>query len=101
MVDLNVLLDYVEISVVAICFLVGYVVKNYTKIPNKHITAIVLVLGVVSNVLITICNKDPFTLSVIISGGFSGLASTGFYEFIVNLLGLKKDKIDVDETGET
>lgn len=96
MVDLNVLLDYVIIPVVAICFLVGYVVKNYTKIPNKYITAIVLVFGILTNVLITLCNKEAITLAVVISGGFSGLASTGFYEFIVNLLGLKNEEKSKD-----
>ena len=75
------------IPVVIICFLVGFVVKNYTKIPNRFIPLISMIIGVVINVITTVADKEAaMNLMTFIAGAVSGLASTGSYELIKNSL---------------
>lgn len=82
--DLSVLTQYISIIVVGICLCVGYVIKNSLDfIPNKYIPLIMLVLGTVINVLI---NLTEINAEVILTGMFSGLASTGLYEMFKNLI---------------
>lgn len=82
--DLSVLTQYVSVIVVGICLCVGYVIKNSLDfIPNKYIPAIMLILGTVINVLI---NLNGINAEVILTGMFSGLASTGLYEMFKNLI---------------
>lgn len=82
--DLSVLTQYISIIVVGICLCVGYVIKNSLDfIPNKYIPLIMLVLGTLINVLM---NLTGINAEVILTGMFSGLASTGLYEMFKNLI---------------
>lgn len=82
--DITVLTQYFSIIVVGICLCVGYVIKNSLDfIPNKYIPLIMLVLGTIINVLM---NLNGISAEVILSGMFSGLASTGMYEMFKNLI---------------
>lgn len=82
--DLSVLTQYISIIVVGICLCVGYVIKNSLDfIPNKYIPLIMLVLGTVINVLM---NLTGINAEVVLTGMFSGLASTGLYEMFKNLI---------------
>ena len=82
--DLSVLTQYISIIVVGICLCVGYVIKNSLDfIPNKYIPLIMLVFGTVINVLM---NLTGINAEVILTGMFSGLASTGLYEMFKNLI---------------
>ena len=82
--DLSVLTQYISVIVVGICLCVGYVIKNSLDfIPNKYIPLIMLVLGTVINVLM---NLTGINAEVILTGMFSGLASTGLYEMFKNLI---------------
>ena len=85
--DISVLTQYFSIVVVGICLCVGYVIKNSLDfIPNKYIPLIML--GLVINVLM---NLNGINAEVILTGMFSGLASTGLYEMFKNLIN-KEDK---------
>ena len=86
--DLNILTTFANVIIVGICLCVGYVIKNSLDfIPNKYIPLIMACLGLV----LSICtNLDKITLEVILTGLFSGLASTGCYEALKNLI--KGDK---------
>lgn len=87
--DLSVLTQYLSIVVVGICLCIGYVIKNSLDfIPNKYIPLIMLVLGLAINILI---NINGINAEVILTGMFSGLASTGMYEMFRNLIN-KEDK---------
>ena len=78
--DLSVLTQYLSIIVV---------IKNSLDfIPNKYIPLIMLVLGLAINILI---NINGINAEVILTGMFSGLASTGMYEMFRNLIN-KEDK---------
>lgn len=83
--DISVLTQYVSIVVVGICLCVGYIIKNSLDfIPNKYIPLIMGVLGLTLNILINL--SSGINAEVILTGMFSGLASTGLYEMFKNLI---------------
>lgn len=90
--DISVLTQYFSIVVVGICLCVGYVIKNSLDfIPNKYIPAIMLVLGLISNILINI--STGINAEVVLVGMFSGLASTGLHQMFSQLIN-KEGKTD-------
>lgn len=81
---MEILTEYVVLVVVAICFAVGYIIKNSLSfIPNKFIPLIMAILGVILNVWL---NSWQFTPVILLGGLASGLASTGAFELAKNLL---------------
>lgn len=84
--DLSFLTESVNVVILGICLCVGYVIKNIlnTNDFNKYIPLIALILGTVLSV---VSNLNNITLSVILTGMVSGLASTGMYEMFKNLIG--------------
>ena len=93
----------INIPVVAVCFVVGYLIKNsIPKIPNQCIPSVVTVVGAIAGAIISAASGDASLSSIsngFISGAISGLASTGSYEFIINAFGLKNKK-ENDDTKE-
>lgn len=88
MMDITVLLNYVNIVVLGICLCVGFVIKNSLDfIPNKYIPLIMLILGTITNILI---NINGINAEVVLGGMISGLASTGLYEMFRNLINKEK-----------
>lgn len=86
---MDILSQYVVLVVAGICFAVGYVIKNsITAIPNKYIPLIMAVLGVVLN---TWLNEWSFTPQILLGGLASGLASTGAFELVKNLVNKKNE----------
>lgn len=82
--DLSVLTQYLDLIVVGICLCIGYMIKTgFDNIPNKYIPLIVGILGLVVKVAMSI---PTINAEVILSGLFSGLASTGLYEAFRNLV---------------
>lgn len=83
--DISVLMQYIDLIVVGICLCVGYMIKTgFDKIPNKYIPLIVGILGLI--VKIAMCFTTGINAEVVLSGLFSGLASTGLYEMFKNLI---------------
>lgn len=82
--DITFLTEYINLVVLGVCLCVGYVIKTSLDfIPNKYIPLIMLLLGMVINV---VANIQHISLTVILSGMISGLASTGLYEAMRNLI---------------
>ena len=82
--DITILSSFINIIIVGICLCIGYVIKHSLSfIPNKYIPLIMACLGLVMSICI---NLDKITLEVILTGLFSGLASTGCYEAFKNLI---------------
>lgn len=74
--------DYVSTLIVSICFCVGYIVKSSLGfINNKYIPLIVSILGTTLSVW-----QNGLNPKSIACGLVSGLASTGAFEFIKNIL---------------
>ena len=82
--DITVLTQFANVIIVGICLCVGYVIKNSLDfVPNKYIPLIMACLGLA----LSVCtNLDKITLEVILTGLFSGLASTGCSEAFRNLI---------------
>ncbi len=82
--DLNIFMTYINIIIVGICLCVGYIIKNSLDfIPNKYIP---LILGLLGLILSVCSNLGDISLGVVLTGLFSGLASTGCYEAFKNLI---------------
>ena len=83
--DINFLLNYINPLILGICLLVGYVLKTaFDKFPNKYIPLSALMLGTVIAIVINF--KAGITAEIVLAGMTSGLASTGLYEMLRNLL---------------
>lgn len=83
--DINYLLDYVNLLTLGICLCMGFALKTaFDWFPNKYIPLSALVLGCVINVLINM--ENGINAAVVLGGMISGLASTGLYEMMRNLL---------------
>ena len=94
MTDLSFLLEYIDLITLGICLCVGFALK-YAKIfdwlGNQYIPLSMLVLGTIINVLV---NIPSINAAVVLGGMISGLASTGLYEMMRNLLD-KDGKSDI------
>jgi hypothetical protein len=82
--ELNFLNDYINLVVLGICLCIGYVIKTSLDfINNKYIPVIMLIIGTCVNATM---NLSHITATVILGGMISGLASTGLYEAMRNLI---------------
>ena len=81
--DIRVLNDYFVLVIVGICLCIGYIIKTSLNfIPNKYIPLIMGIIGVVLNVW----TNNTFNAEILLSGLFSGLASTGLNEAFRNII---------------
>ena len=82
--NISFLLEFIDPIILGICLLVGYALKNaFDKFPNKYIPLCALCVGTAIAVVI---NLQNITAEVILGGMISGLASTGLYELLKNLI---------------
>lgn len=82
--DLSFLTSYINPLILGICLLVGYGIKTaIPKLPNRFIPLSALVLGTIIGIVI---NYPGINAEVVLGGMISGLASTGLYEMLRNLL---------------
>ena len=88
MFDISTISSYLVPSIVILCLLVGYIVKNVVPSDsvNQYIPLIVGVLGVVAAIFTAVTTGAAITVDVIVGGLGSGLASTGLFEAYKNLL---------------
>ena len=78
MTDLGFLSEYMIPVIVGICLCVGYVIKKWIKdVDNKYIPTVGAVLGVLLAVWMNGWSIEP---AIILSGLFSGFASTGLHQ---------------------
>lgn len=91
--DINFLFDYINPIILGICLMVGFVLKTaFDKFPNKYIPLSALCMGTIIAILINL--QSGIDAEVILGGMISGLASTGLYELLRNMLNKdgKKDE---------
>ena len=95
--DLTFLTEFVNPIILGICLLVGYVLKEaFDKFPNKYIPLAALSTGTIIAILMNW--QSGINEQVILGGMISGLASTGMYEMLRNLL--KRDGKKEGDTNE-
>ncbi len=83
--DLAYLFDYVNLLTLGICLCAGYALKTaFVWFPNKYIPLAALGMGTVINIVTNL--GTGINGAVILGGMISGLASTGLYEMMRNLL---------------
>lgn len=83
--DINFLLEYINLPILGICLMVGYVLKTaFNKFPNKYIPLAALMLGTMISIVVNM--KSGINVEIVLGGMISGLASTGLYEMLRNLL---------------
>lgn len=78
--------------VIAVCLVVGYLMKKFLPADNKYIPLTVTILGAVLGCI----DAHAITLVAIASGAVSGLASTGLHQIFKQILKLN----DVDEADK-
>lgn len=86
--DLGFFSEFINVVAFGICLCAGSIIKNVIKTDkiNAYIPLIVGILGTI----IVVWSKGSFTPEILLSGLFSGLASTGCYEAFNNLIFKKK-----------
>lgn len=82
--NISFLTEYASPITFGICLCVGYILKNLVpeEQVNRYIPLIMGVLGVVLNAWM---NMD-FTPEILLTGLFSGLASTGAHQTITQII---------------
>lgn len=84
--DLTFLLEYIDPITMGICLCIGFALK-YAKIferfGNQYIPISMMVLGLVIGI---VTHLGDINAAVVLGGMISGLASTGLYEMMRNLL---------------
>lgn len=85
MTDLTFLTQHINPVILGICLLVGYALKTaFEKFPNKFIPLAALCTGTIIAILINW--QGGISAETLLGGMISGLASTGLYEMLRNLL---------------
>lgn len=84
--DLTFLTEFIDPITLGICLCVGFVLKYaklFEKFGNQYIPLSMLILGCAISVATHI---GDISVEIILGGMISGLASTGLYEMVRNLL---------------
>ena len=76
--------EYFMPVVVGICLCIGYIIKMWTPADNRIIPTACGILGIFLAVWF---NGWTVTPQIVLSGMFSGLASTGLHELFKQLIG--------------
>lgn len=83
--DLTFLLQLVDPIILGICLLTGYVLKTaFDNFPNRFIPLASMNMGTIIALIIHL--KAGINAEVVLGGMISGLAATGMYELLRNLL---------------
>lgn len=86
MIDITYLLEYIDLVTLGICLCIGFALKYariFERFGNQYIPLSMLVLGCIIGALTHMGNINA---AVILGGMISGLASTGLYEMLRNLI---------------
>lgn len=83
--DLSFLLQLISPIILGICLVVGYGLKTaFDKFPNKYIPLVSMCLGTIIAIIIHM--SSGINAEIVLGGMISGLAATGMYELLRNLL---------------
>jgi hypothetical protein len=81
--ELDFLMKYIDLVVLGICLCIGYAIKQVNFIKNRYIPITMMSIGTLISVLTNLNNINAI---VVLGGMISGLASTGLYEAMRNLI---------------
>lgn len=87
--DLSFISEMYIPMVIALCLVVGYILKHWIKdVDNKYIPTVLTVLGAVAACVAAM----DVSLELVVAGAVSGLASTGLHQAFKQLIGDKEEK---------
>lgn len=81
--NIEFLTDYIVLVTFGVCICAGWILKQWSVIPNNIIVPVLAVLGVVINMW---SNAWAITPEILLGGMFSGIAASGTYEYIKRFL---------------
>lgn len=91
--DLNFLTEYYIPVVFVACLIVGYCIKHIQwldNVSNEYIPTILTIFGAVMAILNAYTTGSPITVELVVSGAFTGLASTGFHQLFKQFVNKEK-----------
>ena len=89
--NIEFLTDYIVLVAFGVCICAGWILKQWSAIPNNIIVPALAVLGVIINMW---SNAWTITPEILLGGMFSGIAASGAYEYIKRFLE-NKDESEV------
>lgn len=82
--DIGFITEYISPIALVICLVVGYVIKYCIK--DEKVDRFIPLIAAVLGVLICAWSELAFTPQIVAAGLISGLASTGLYEALKNII---------------
>ena len=86
--NIEFLADYIVLVVFGVCICAGWMLKQWSAIPNNIIVPVLAVIGVVINMW---SNDWTITPEILLGGMFSGIAASGTYEYIKRFVYKKEE----------
>ena len=87
--ELNFITEMYIPVVMALCLVVGYILKHWIDdVDNKWIPTVLVVLGAAAACV----TQMEVSLDIIVAGAVTGLASTGLHQAFKQVIGDKENK---------
>lgn len=77
--NIDFLTDYIVLVAFGVCICVGWILKQWSVIPNNIIVPALAIIGVVINMW---SNDWVLTPEILLGGLASGIAASGAYEYL-------------------
>lgn len=77
--NIEFLTDYIVLVAFGVCICIGWILKQWSAIPNNIIVPVLAILGVIINMWV---NDWSLTPEILLGGLASGIAASGAYEYI-------------------
>ena len=93
--NIEFLTDYIVLVAFGVCICAGWILKQWSAIPNNIIVPVLAVLGVVINMW---SNAWVISPDILLGGMISGIAASGAYEYIKRFIE-NKNESEVEDNG--
>lgn len=93
--NIEFLTDYIVLVAFGVCICAGWILKQWSAIPNNIIVPVLAALGVVINMWSNAWEISP---EILLGGMFSGIAASGAYEYIKRFIE-NKNESEVEDNG--
>ena len=77
--NVDFLSDYIILVAFGVCVCIGFLLKQWSAIPNNIIVPVLAILGVIMNMWV---NDWSLTPELLLGGLASGIAASGAYEYL-------------------
>lgn len=77
--NIDFLVDYIVLVAFGVCICIGWILKQWSFIPNNIIVPVLAIIGIVINMWSNDWNITP---EILLGGMASGIAASGAYEYV-------------------